>query len=244
MSSLRVLSYNIHKGFDWSNRAYILEKLREAIRSTQAQIVFLQEVAGDSKHHTDVQFEYLADTIWSHYAYGKNALTSQGHHGNAILSLYPLIQWSNHNISTNPFEQRGLLHGVVQLGETRLHLLNTHFGLFERERVKQARWVNGYISKTIPAVEPILLGGDLNDWRERLAPVFEEVGLKECHQELLGHLVPTFPARKPWLCLDRLYTRGLSPLTVQTYRGEPWQGLSDHLPICVDLQQTPPLLLT
>ncbi|MBC7742165.1 MAG: EEP domain-containing protein, partial [Bdellovibrionaceae bacterium] len=59
---LKILSYNIHKGFDWGKRNY-----------------FLQEVVGQSDKYKekgliDTQFEFLADSIWEHYSYARNAL--------------------------------------------------------------------------------------------------------------------------------------------------------------------------
>lgn len=78
---IRILSYNIHKGFSITNRDFILDGIRNALRDMNADILFLQEVLG---HHDDkkckipdwetaIQFEYLADTVW-HFAYGKNAI--------------------------------------------------------------------------------------------------------------------------------------------------------------------------
>ena len=43
---LRVLTVNTHKGFTALNRRFILPELREAVRSTGADLVFLQEVLG------------------------------------------------------------------------------------------------------------------------------------------------------------------------------------------------------
>jgi endonuclease/exonuclease/phosphatase family metal-dependent hydrolase len=120
---LRVLSYNIHKGFSMGNRRFVLDGIRQAIRETSADLVFLQEVLGEHQDHKkkypewrkDSQFEFLADEVWPHYAYGKNAIYTSGHHGNAILSKYPFTFFENIDISTNRVEQRGLLHGVIEI---------------------------------------------------------------------------------------------------------------------------------
>ena len=42
----RICSYNIHKGFGAANRRFRLEDMRDAIRSVDADICFLQEVVG------------------------------------------------------------------------------------------------------------------------------------------------------------------------------------------------------
>ena len=43
---LNVLTLNVHKGFTFFNRRFILPELRDAVRATDADLVFLQEVHG------------------------------------------------------------------------------------------------------------------------------------------------------------------------------------------------------
>lgn len=45
----------------------------------------------------------------------------------------------------------------------------------------------------------------------------------------------TFPAVFPWLRLDRMYQRGFDIRSVQVLKGKPWNKISDHAPICVEL---------
>src|SRR5665647_3409505 len=75
-------------------------------------IVFLQEVQGEHAHHAAhvlnwpvaPQYEFLADEVWQDYAYGRNAIYDQGHHGNAILSRFPIISAENQDVSAHRFE--------------------------------------------------------------------------------------------------------------------------------------------
>ncbi|MDZ4084170.1 MAG: endonuclease/exonuclease/phosphatase family protein, partial [Bdellovibrionales bacterium] len=113
-SHLNILTYNIHKGFDLTQR-FVLESIRENIRAVHADVVFLQEVqaehAGNFKKINGWpkdQLEFLADEIWPHFAYGKNAVYQNGHHGNAILSKFPIQTFENIDISNNRFERRGI----------------------------------------------------------------------------------------------------------------------------------------
>ena len=48
---LNVLTLNVHKGFTFFNRRFILPELREAVRATGADLVFLQEVHGSHQQH-------------------------------------------------------------------------------------------------------------------------------------------------------------------------------------------------
>ena len=139
-NTLRLLTVNAHKGFTLFNRRFILHELREAIRATQADIVFLQEVLGAHHRHarrlakwpTISQYEFLADTIWPEYAYGRNAVYPYGHHGNAVLSKFPIAHYDNIDVSVGPKEEsRGLLHCVLRppnLGVD-LHAICVHLGL-------------------------------------------------------------------------------------------------------------------
>jgi len=97
--TLRIATYNIHKGLSSFNARLVLDEQRELIRYLHADIVFLQEVRGAHSRHSSLftggQYEFLADSIWSDFAYGQNAVRSDGHHGNAILSKYPIASWEN-----------------------------------------------------------------------------------------------------------------------------------------------------
>ena len=93
-NTLRIATFNIHKGVTSFNARMVLHEQRELIRRLQADIVFLQEVRGQHPRHRNLyqgaQHEYLADSFWQDHAYGKNAVYPAGHHGNALLSKYPI----------------------------------------------------------------------------------------------------------------------------------------------------------
>ncbi|WP_425277949.1 endonuclease/exonuclease/phosphatase family protein, partial [Enterobacter hormaechei] len=55
-------------------------------------------------------YEFLADTMWSDYAYGRNAVYPEGHHGNAVLSRFPIEHYENRDVSVGESEKRGLLY--------------------------------------------------------------------------------------------------------------------------------------
>jgi endonuclease/exonuclease/phosphatase family metal-dependent hydrolase len=244
---LRILSYNIHKGFSMGNRRFVLEGIRDAIRATSADLVFLQEVLGEHEGHKkkypvwrkDSQFEFLADEVWPHYTYGKNAIYTSGHHGNAILSKYPVTFSENIDISTNRMEQRGLLHGVIEIpGHKRpVHAICVHLGLLEGERGIQLKRICERIDSHVKPGDPLILAGDFNDWREKLSkPLLEILDVKEAFQTLKKSHARTFPSWMPALRLDRVYFRGLKAKEAKTMKGKPWSTLSDHTPLSVQLE--------
>ena len=245
MKPIRILTYNIHKGFTTGNRQFVLQQIKESIKTIQADVVFLQEVIGEHETHsakvknwpTNSQFEYLADQTWSHFAYGKNAVYQEGHHGNAILSKFPIKSWSNEDIST-AMERRGLLHVELDVPGSKLsvHAFCIHFGLFEKDRKNQILALAKKISDVVPPEAPLIIAGDFNDWRENASDLLlEKLNLKEVFLKMSGKHAATFPAWLPFLALDRVYYRNLDCTSALALRKGIWRGLSDHLPILTEL---------
>jgi endonuclease/exonuclease/phosphatase family metal-dependent hydrolase len=236
---IRVLSYNIHKGFSLDRRL-VIKNIKETIRATDAEIVFLQEVVGENKNHSrsyddwpvQPQLEYIADTVWPHFAYGKNAVYTEGHHGNAIMSRFPFIRFENIDISNNRLERRGLLHGVIAPltpDGKEIHLICVHLDLFERGRKRQYERIVRRIHEHVPDGTPLLIAGDFNDWRETASPILEgELGVREMYHAIHGHHARSFPAWFPFLTLDRIYARGFESLQASCFTENPWSQLSDH----------------
>ena len=247
---LKVLSYNIHKGFTGDSRRFVLSRIRESIRRTEADLVFLQEVQGEHRSHSvrqkdwpgAAQFEFLADEVWSHFAYGKNAVYTEGHHGNAILSRYPIEQWENIDISNHRFEQRGLLHATLRIPRElqeplRVHAICLHLDLFEFGRKRQLVRLCERIARDIPPGEPLLVSGDFNDWTGSASRHLEgHASLQEVFTVLEGRPARTFPSFLPLLRLDRIYYRGLRPISAARLAGDDWKGLSDHAAILAELE--------
>ncbi|MEW6055080.1 MAG: endonuclease/exonuclease/phosphatase family protein [Bdellovibrionota bacterium] len=236
---LRILSYNIHKGFTVRNRAYVLSEIREAIRTVSPDVVFLQEVMGEKQGEMEPQFEFMADSIWPHFAYGKNAVYQGGHHGNAILSKYPILHWENQDVSTSSLERRGLLHAVIKPFESRpeMHLLCVHFGLFERDRQLQAALLCERIKQKVAFGHGLVVAGDFNDWALRLSKFFKkELGLEEAYHRRHKRHARTFPARMPILRLDRIYYHGFEIRAARCLHSDIWANLSDHAALLAELE--------
>lgn len=242
MPRISVLSFNIHKGFGGGGRRFTLPEIRDQIRSLGSDLVFLQEVVGANHHHRNrvatwpdsSQFEFLADMIWPHFAYGKNAVYSEGHHGNAILSKFPFTFWENIDISTNRYEKRGILHAIIKIPDLHppLHLLCLHFNLFAAGRRRQVELLTERINEHVPASEPLIIAGDFNDWSEQISNhLHHEVHASEVFETLSGRHARSFPSWLPVLALDRIYCRGLKPLAGEILKHSPWKKLSDHIPI-------------
>lgn len=241
MNNFKVLTLNIHKGFSSGNFSFTLEKIRKQLRKNASNIVFLQEVVGkNSKRESSIdkwpdqnQFEFLADSVWDHFAYGKNAIYQHGHHGNAILSEIPFSNTQNIDASLLQYSRRGFLHGVLENG---IHTLSIHLGLFETERRHQVIKLIRHIKETIPVDTPLILAGDFNDWNHRAHHlIVSELALQEVYKAQHRRLANTFPSRLPLLAMDRIYTRGFTVTQAQILRGHRWHSLTDHCPLHADL---------
>lgn len=240
---LKILSYNIHKGFDWKNKSYYLREMKELINRSEAEVVFLQEVVGKNnffkeKGLIDSQFEFLADELWPHYSYAQNALYDHGHHGNLILSKYPIEHFENINLSTNNWEQRGMLVCKIKIPagresptEQTIYAACLHLNLLHSGRKQQYEKIRLFVeSKKDSDHAPFIIAGDFNDWNQKSFQVFEEVlGMQEVHKHINGNFARTFPANVPILCLDRIYVKNMRIINSHVLFYD--QYLSDHLPI-------------
>ena len=232
-SEFRICSWNIHKGFGPTNRRFRLEDMRDAIRGIDADICFLQEVVGHQLGYrgrdldgTESQFEFMADRIWRHYAYGRNAIIEDGHHGNAILSKVPFDTWNNHDITRWSFSSRGLLFGHLENGVV---LVCVHLGLLAVERRYQIRRLKELLASECDPAAPVIIAGDFNDWRmEAHRVLHRDLGFSEVIAEREGRPARSFPAALPLLRVDRVYFRGLELVDAGLLRGGIWGRLSDH----------------
>jgi endonuclease/exonuclease/phosphatase family metal-dependent hydrolase len=244
---IKVLTVNIHKGFTFFNRRFMLPELREAIRTVGADVVFLQEVSGTHAGHerrvanypAAPHYEFLADSIWPQFAYGRNAVYPDGHHGNAVLSKFPIVSFENRDVSIDGTEGRGLLHCVLQLPgrDTQANVICVHLGLTESHRLRQLHLLCELVNKDMAASAPVIVAGDFNDWRGRAHQVLAQgAGLHEVFVQAHGQAARTFPARFPLLTLDRIYVRnaiGHAPMVLPL---KPWCHLSDHAPLAAEIE--------
>ncbi len=246
---LRVATYNIHKGVRGVGPRKRLEihNLALGVEALDTDLVFLQEVRllnrAEARKFTDThlgwprvpQADYLAPEGYE-VAYRTNAKTKHGEHGNALLSRWPLGDIGHADVSDHRFEQRGLLHVPVRWNGVVVHAVVAHFGLIHASRVRQVQRLADFIAATVPDGEIVVVGGDFNDWGEKLDDRLADCGLVRAG-------VPgdpparfnTFPSRMPVFSMDRLYLRGLRCLNTSVPRGAAWARMSDHLPLVAEL---------
>ncbi len=242
---LHVVTYNIHKGFSQFNRRMMVHELRERLRGLNPDIVFLQEVQGlhleHAENHADwpsnPQHEFLAEDVWPASAYGRNMIYDHGHHGNAILSRFPILQSHNQDVTHLQFEKRGLLHCQIELpAGPALHCVCVHLSLFGYSRRKQLQALGDYLESSIDPQAPLIIAGDFNDWRNRAGDeIVSRLGLREALSCSKGLPVRSFPAIMPMFRLDRIYLRGFNIHETCVHHGQPWAAISDHAALSAHL---------
>ncbi|WP_447592042.1 endonuclease/exonuclease/phosphatase family protein [Aquipseudomonas campi] len=242
VTTLKVLTVNTHKGFTFFNRRFILPELRDAVRTTGADVVFLQEVLGAHQRHArrfdnwpqTPHYEFLADSMWTEFAYGRNAVYPDGDHGNALLSKFPILHHENLDVSVGGNEERGLLHAILDVPGREVHAICVHLGLRESHRQLQLQLLCDVVA-LLPQDAPVIVAGDFNDWRLRADAVLARQGLHEAFVREFGTPAKSFPARWPLLYLDRIYVRNARTRNPVVLSTRPWSHLSDHAPLAVEI---------
>ncbi len=245
--ALHVTTFNIHKGFSQFNRRMMVHELRERLRNLNPDIVFLQEVQGlhlghAENHHnwpSEAQHEFLAEDVWQASAYGRNMVYDHGHHGNAILSRFPILHSHNQDVTHLQFEKRGLLHCRIELPTGQLaHCVCVHLSLFGYSRRKQMSSLADYLESLAEPDAPLIIAGDFNDWSNRAGrQLVQRLGLSEVFSRHDGSPVRSYPAAMPMFRLDRIYVRGFSVQRTEVHHGMPWSAISDHAALSAHLRK-------
>lgn len=238
LHTLRVATYNIHKGVQGLGplRRLEIHNLTLAVESLDADVVCLQEVrlhnTRESKRFPlwpqQGQADYLAPPGYE-AVYRTNAITRHGEHGNALLSRWPVLTHQHEDMSDHRLEQRGLLHVKLQIYGQEVHVLVVHLGLVKASRVRQVAQLQRFIAREVPLHAPLLLAGDFNDWGSSV-----QKALAGSQLHVWGVRQPTFPSRLPLAQLDYVFARGLTPLSLSAPQGRAWWRMSDHLPLIAE----------
>ena len=206
------------------------------MKEWQPDIVFLQEVGVHfhprlNKHNLENHLEALSDAFWPHTSYGQNASCTNGHHGNAILSRWPLTEVFNLNLTVSPIEKRGLQHVTIHIEGRKIHLLNTHLDVFYWTRKKQVQKLIEYINRTARTDCPVILAGDFNDWNSKTSLQIQK---KSFLKEVSHTPIKTYPHIFPVLPLDRIFCYLFDVEKVFSIPTEKGLGASDHLALMTE----------
>ncbi len=240
---LRVLSYNIHRAIG-VDRRFRPERIVAILGYYDPDIALLQEVdeGAPRSREMDLAREIARSLGYEYWAIGHNVRLRQGRYGNATLSRWPIQRERNIDLTIGFRKRRGCQHTRIAMrthaGRTRrIEVFNLHLGLSARERERQLELLAR--SRELSALSsdvPCIVGGDTNDWRSLLWPIFvDRLGFRSATGGDGERPVRTFPSFFPQGALDRVYYRGpLRLAAARRCRLVMSRIASDHLPVIVD----------
>jgi endonuclease/exonuclease/phosphatase family metal-dependent hydrolase len=241
---LRILTYNIHRAIG-VDRRFRPERVASILHHHDADIVLLQEVDEGAPRSRELNLakELAEASGYPYFALGHNVSLKKGRYGNATLSRFPILRERNIDLSVaESWIRRGCQHTSIQTGDAQtLEVFNLHLGLSARERMKQLDLLaRSHEFSGVPEGTPVLVGGDFNDWRSLLWPVFtDQFGFHCAVEERNGgrQFLATYPSFSPQGALDRLYFRGPIHLSsIRRCRLQVSRVASDHLPVIAEFQ--------
>jgi endonuclease/exonuclease/phosphatase family metal-dependent hydrolase len=225
---IRIATYNIHRAIGRDNRE-APKRIADVLSELDADLVALQEVGYEADRPGNM-LEYLAKTMQARVIEGMTLLDERGNYGNAILTRLPVNSLHLHDISVAGREPRGAIELQLQVKGIEMQIIATHLGLRPGERRQQIERLIALFNDS-PAEVKILLG-DLNEWFLWGRP------LRSLYR-LFGRTPapPTFPGRRPWFALDRIWVQPVTALEqLQVHRSVISRQASDHLPLVADLR--------
>lgn len=235
---IRLLTYNIHKAIGGRDRRCRIDRTIAVIAEQKPDIVCLQEVTRNARR-TQCQHQprLLAEALqMPQVLYQMNVHYRQGGYGNLLLCRWEVVSQQALCLRQRQRKPRGAQLAVVNSPQGELTVINWHLGLSDRERLWQAQRLLACDGLPCDRGLPVLVAGDTNDWRGRLAkgPLAAH-GFRELTSPATRFR--TFPAWLPAGALDKCYARG--PIYVHDVRrvvSPQSRVASDHLPLVVDFE--------
>ena len=242
---LRILSYNMHRAIG-VDRLFRPERIARVLKHHQADIVLLQEVdvGVPRSGNLDLAKELAEASDYPYYVTGLNVRLNQGMYGNTTLSKFPITRSRNIDLTVGNRKARGCQYSSIRVTNSKefsrnIEVFNLHLGLSSQERVRQiGLLIHSEEFSSLSPNTPCLIGGDFNDWRTLLGPIFTEILNFECatnHSSGYHNPYLTYPSFSPTGGLDKIFYRGPMELLK---RRRCWMGItrlaSDHLPVIAE----------
>jgi endonuclease/exonuclease/phosphatase family metal-dependent hydrolase len=234
---ITVATYNVHRWTGFSGRA-APDPARAGfvISELGADVMALQEVL--RPFDVEDPLVQLADALGLHLAFAVTRIHRRGELGNAILSRWPIAGVSILDLSYSRMERRvavvAAFDGLSEVPGEGLNVVATHLGLVDRTRERQ---VASLLRQSQLRAGASVLLGDMNAWRKCKATRALEDGLDEQHHN--QNWPASFPAARPMLALDRIYTRGAKILDLRSHDSPAARRASDHLPVVARIELPP-----
>jgi endonuclease/exonuclease/phosphatase family metal-dependent hydrolase len=223
MTRVRVATYNVHSCIG-GDRECNPERTVHVLREIDADILGLQEVGAAAFVDEADQFRYLEKHLEMQGIAGPTLRRGRARFGNAVMTKGRIIDARVIDLTVLAFEPRGAIDCLIELRGHTVRVIATHLGLLPQERGRQLKRIADLIEER-PHPLTVLLG-DFNIFGPERRTL-TRIGAPRQLPKLR-----TFPARRPLMSLDRVWTIPNDPLVeVRVHRTMLSKIASDHLPI-------------
>lgn len=218
---IRAATYNIHSciGMDRRNDP---DRVLRVIDAIDPDILALQEVRAYSPDLD--QFELFHRRLAMEPVFGPTFRARRFGFGNGLYVRGRILKKRVVDLTVPPYEERCAIDAVVEVRGQGLRVIAAHLGLRPAERGRQIELLRDALAHE-PA-DLTLVMGDLNVFgpeRRRLTKIGAPMGLKR---------VRTFPAPRPLMALDRLWSIPFDNLeSLEAFSTDGARWASDHLPL-------------
>lgn len=236
---LTCVSWNIHRGRGRDgivDPGRTLDVLLRDVCTVAPDVLCLQEADEEARPHRGVlDLDRIGREAGLRHAHDTaRSRWSEASHGflGVVLFLGPDAHLEDLVLLDLPGQcPRGAVIADIACRGRHVRVVGTHLSLSQVLRVAQMRTIGQHIGRRAP--RPVVLCGDLNEWRPwgGLALSSKVLGLR-----LTGPARATFPATRPLLPLDRILTS--SPGRVAGLRVLDSAGIrdaSDHRPVAAEV---------
>ncbi|MDD2605047.1 MAG: endonuclease/exonuclease/phosphatase family protein [Desulfobacteraceae bacterium] len=225
--AFRLATYNIHRciGADGVKNP---QRIADVLRAMNADLVALQEVAYDPETPGDI-LRFLSRAAGAQAIAGPTLQEGKGRYGNVVLTRLTPREVKRIDISFRGREPRGAIQLGMATASSTVSVLATHLGLSVRERRRQITRIAQILGETNADV--VILMGDFNEWFPWSPSL----------HRLKGFFAPgvapaTFPGRRPFFALDRIWVRPQRRLSrLHAFKTPLSRMASDHLPLVADI---------
>lgn len=178
---LVVASYNILHG---KLSGYDMEKLTESIRICGADIVGIQEADVGATRSGGIDIPALMGEALGFSSRFARAIPLQGGaYGTAILSRFPILDFTVVPLSSGDLEARSIGRAVIDVRGERIHFWNTHVSY---ENTKQREIQLSEIAGMMKAEKNVILTGDFNTDHFDELEKMGEVRPVNCRENYMG----------------------------------------------------------
>lgn len=227
--ALRVVTYNIHHGTDYSDSPS-LDRITAVLAELDADIIALQEVdmslprSGQQKQAAE-----LARRLNMGYVFGAAMHYGRGSYGNAVLSRLSISGYNTIPLP-DPQEDRCCLQVNIQVAHDTLGFFAVHLGLNHQLRMQHLE------QQILPAVLSFpgaaILAGDFNATSDQAEIELTTRHLTDSFRYNSGELLNTFSSHRPTARIDYIFAN--SSLQIQrSYITR--SDASDHFPVTAEL---------